>query len=178
MPKQTKAASVTTTEAVPKTISQSVDNVGKPVGKYPKAKRTPKVPNPDKSSIFNRACEILTSTPRSLRDVCSEPWAPPVGTFLSWRDADPVLAEQYTRAREHQAELLEAEIQAIADDGQRDYVLGPQGPYVDHDHISRSRLRVDTLKWRLARMHPRKYGDKLELAGDQAAPLTIRVVRE
>jgi hypothetical protein len=38
---------------------------------------------------------------------------------------------------------------------------------VDHDHIQRSRLRVDTRKWLLSEMSPKVYGDRLALAGDR-----------
>ena len=41
---------------------------------------------------------------------------------------------------------------------------------VDHDHIARSRLRVDARKWLLSKMLPKVYGDKVALGGDADAP--------
>ena len=65
----------------------------------------------------------------------------------------------------------------IADDASRDIrMVGDEGnerEVVDHEHIARSKLRVDTRKWNLSRMNPRKYGDKVALTGggDGDAPL-------
>lgn len=57
------------------------------------------------------------------------------------------------------------EILEIADDGTNDWMMrqGENGvalePIVDHEHISRSKLRVDARKWLMAKMQPKKYGD-------------------
>ena len=32
--------------------------------------------------------------------------------------------------------------------------------------MNRDRLRVDTLKWKLARMQPKKFGDKMDVTSD------------
>lgn len=111
----------------------------------------------------------------SLLAICRDDAMPDPATVYRWLNAHPEFCENYTRARDIHAELKFDEIQEIADDGKRDYVLTGSGPLVDHDHIARSRLRVDTLKWRLARMAPKKYGDKLETThrGDAAAPIVI-----
>jgi hypothetical protein len=42
---------------------------------------------------------------------------------------------------------------------------------VTGDMIERAKLQVDARKWRLSKMAPKKYGDRLELAGDPEAPL-------
>lgn len=43
----------------------------------------------------------------------------------------------------------------------------------DHDHVSRSRLRVDTRKWMLSKMLPKIYGDKTttELTSPNGGPI-------
>jgi hypothetical protein len=43
------------------------------------------------------------------------------------------------------------------------------------DMVDRARLMVDTRKWLLSKMFPKKYGDRLELAGDAANPISITV---
>jgi hypothetical protein len=43
----------------------------------------------------------------------------------------------------------------------------------DSGAVQKQRLQVDTRKWLLARLAPKKYGDKLELAGDPERPLAI-----
>jgi hypothetical protein len=54
----------------------------------------------------------------------------------------------------------------IADDSTKDYVErqnkdGSTYTAVDHDHIARARLRVDTRKWLLAKALPKLFGDKV-----------------
>lgn len=97
----------------------------------------------------------------SLLAICRDEAMPGASTVFQWLKAHPEFAESYARARDIHAELKFDEIQEIADDGKRDYTATEAGAVVDHDHIARSRLRVDTLKWRLARMAPKKYGDRL-----------------
>ena len=44
------------------------------------------------------------------------------------------------------------------------------GYRLNGEHVQRSRLRVDARKWRAAKMANGKYGERLELAGDQNSP--------
>lgn len=64
-------------------------------------------------------------------------------------------------------DLMAEEIIEIADDSSEDYIkLGDDGdgPSIkfDSEHVNRARLRVDTRKWIMARLSPKKYGDKLQ----------------
>ncbi|TIS00776.1 MAG: terminase small subunit protein, partial [Mesorhizobium sp.] len=75
---------------------------------------------------------------------------------------------QYTRAREMQADTHVDEMQDIADDGSNDYITktnadGSTTEQVNSEHIQRSRLRIDTRKWVAERMRPKKYGSKVAL---------------
>ena len=38
------------------------------------------------------------------------------------------------------------------------------------------KLKADNLKWVMSKMKPKKYGDKLELAGDQDNPITVNLI--
>jgi hypothetical protein len=72
--------------------------------------------------------------------------------------------ERYARAKEIAAHMLAEEIAEIADDGSRDYTVTEDGREIpDHDHINRSKLRVDSRKWLLSKLLPKKYGDKVDL---------------
>ncbi len=46
---------------------------------------------------------------------------------------------------------------------------------LDHEHVQRSRLRVDTRKWLMARMAPKKYGDKMQHTGEGGGPIRTEV---
>ena len=63
------------------------------------------------------------------------------------------------------AEDLVFEILEIAADSSRDYVkkTGVDGKVTwvfDKEHFARQRLNIKALKWMLARMAPRKYGNR------------------
>ena len=54
------------------------------------------------------------------------------------------------------------EILEVARNRDGDYIKTADGNEVpDHEHIARSRLRVDTLKWCAARLAPKKYGEQI-----------------
>lgn len=81
------------------------------------------------------------------------------------RDSDS-FAKKYARAKEFQADIEFDEIREIADDASNDWMErnDPNNPgwQLNHDHVQRSRLRIDARKWRASKMAPKKYGDKIE----------------
>jgi hypothetical protein len=73
-------------------------------------------------------------------------------------------------------EAMAHEIEQIADDGSRDTYEDAEGNVkVDHDVIARSRLRVDTRKWLMSKLQPKKYGDKLDV--DANVAMTVEIVQ-
>lgn len=104
----------------------------------------------------------------SLRQIEKLPGMPTKTTVLNWalEDRDGFLTI-YTRARELQLECEADEINDIADDGSNDFMerLGRDGEtklVYNRDSVDRSKLRVETRKWRLTKLAPQKYGDKIE----------------
>ena len=70
----------------------------------------------------------------------------------------------------------------IADDGSNDWVErknadGSTTEVVNGEHIQRSRVRIDARKWLLSKLAPKKYGDKLEFAGDPNNPIVHEIRR-
>jgi len=106
---------------------------------------------------------------------------PTAATVCNWLldEGKGEFFEQYARARAIQADLKFEEIQEIADDGSNDWMETRDeenpGWKFNGEHVQRSKLRVDTLKWRLARMNSKKYGDKSETThkGDPSAPVAL-----
>lgn len=119
----------------------------------------------------------------TLRAVCRDLKTVPESTFRLWVVYDhDGLAAQYARARQAQAESWSDEILDIADDGSRDTTTktgrdGEQIEVCDHEWINRSRLKVDTRKWLMAKLHPKAYGDKVEhdLSKDTTDTLTALI---
>ena len=135
---------------------------------------------PGRPTIYSdeRAAAICTrlAEGESLRTICAKDDMPDKATVLRWLldgEHDWFL-EQYARAREAQADHLADEILDIADDGRNDWTKNETGKsLVDHEHVARSRLRVDTRRWLMARMAPKKYGDRLQHTGDGGGPIRV-----
>lgn len=117
------------------------------------------------SELAAAICDRL-ATGESLRAICSEDAMPCKATIFIWLSRHAEFLDQYARAREAQADFLAEEIIEIADDGSRDYtekvIDGRTTLVVDHDHIQRSRLRVDARKWAASKMAPKKYGERIQ----------------
>lgn len=102
---------------------------------------------------------------KSLAQICREIDFPRK-TFEGWLDGDPDLAARYARARENRAEKIFEQILEISDNPKMGTIETAKewGTEVQtRDMIEHRRLQVDSRKWMLARMHPRKYGDRLAL---------------
>lgn len=115
--------------------------------------------------LAEQICERLVYG-ESLAKICLEESMPSFTTVMKWCREIPEFTHMYALTRDMQADYQFEEMLVIADDGSRDYKVetddnGGARYAVDHDHISRSKLRVDTRKWQVARLSPRKYGDKL-----------------
>lgn len=113
----------------------------------------------------------------TLSAICREDGMPHRSVFYDWMADDAELSRRFARAREVGFDAIADDALEIADDGRRDYAPDKDGrEVVDHDHIARSRLRVEARLKLLAKWAPKKYGDKLELAGDPERPLQHSVV--
>lgn len=120
--------------------------------------------------IADRICEIISTSNRGLHKICAEnPDLPKVTTIMRWLSEEDkkTFREQYTRARELQAEYLVDEILDIADDGTNDYMTIQKGDesynVEDREVTNRSKLRVEARKWRASKLFPKRYGDKVEV---------------
>lgn len=108
---------------------------------------------------------------------------PSATTIFNWlldkRHKD--FLEQYETARNVQAEMMFEELLEIADDGSNDYIEretkdGDTYEVLNSEHVQRSRLRVDTRKWYLSKVLPKKFGDKIAHVGPDDGPIQVRGV--
>jgi hypothetical protein len=97
----------------------------------------------------------------------------PHSTFLLWVSQDSLLADRYARAREDLIEHMAAETLAIADAP----VGSTEHGTTDSGAVAKQRLQVDTRKWLLSKLAPKKYGDKVTLSGDAENPLTVEKIQ-
>lgn len=103
-----------------------------------------------RQEIIRRMCEG-----ESLRSICRTGGFPSVPTVIRWTHEDPKWAEQYARAREAQADALFDDLADVAEKA-----LQAESAV----EVAARRLVVDTHKWRLSKIVPRKYGEKTETA--------------
>lgn len=133
--------------------------------------------------LASRLCAELAMG-RSLRSVCKDESLPCIATIFNWFRVHPEFLEQYTRAKEESADAMAEECLDIADDGTNDYMerLDKDGECVGYqlngEHVQRSRLRVETRKWLMAKMKPKKYGEKVvqEQTGPNGGPVQHTVI--
>jgi hypothetical protein len=124
------------------------------------------------------ACEEILAKVKagsSLIAACrgGDDWTPSETTFRRWCDGDEELAAKYARAREDRAEAIFEECMTIADSQEGDVVMVDGHATPNHDMIARAKLRIDTRRWMLGKMQPKKYGEKIDLNHGGGMVVTI-----
>ena len=113
----------------------------------------------------------------SLRQICADENMPGKSTVMRWLASQEAFRDQYARAREAQADYWAEEIIEISDDDSGDTIKDEEKgtERFNSEFAARSRLRVDTRKWLMARMAPKKYGDKVtqEHTGADGGPVVV-----
>lgn len=128
-------------------------------------------------------CERISSG-ESVTQICRDDNMPHHRIVYGWllHEDKKDFLKMYTVAQKIRADVIHDEIFDIADDGTNDWMEkeladGRIIKVPDHEHINRSRLRVDTRKWVLSRMNPKKYGEQLDLTSKgKALPAQKSVV--
>lgn len=131
-------------------------------------------------AIADEICRRLAEG-EALREICRSEGYPSEAAVRSWAIDDlHGFGARYARAREIGYDVIAEGILELADTaliGTKS-VSKPTGvETTEGDNVDRSRLQIDARKWLLSKMLPKKYGDKLELAGDKTSPLVVQVVR-
>lgn len=93
----------------------------------------------------------------------------PVSTFNAWVKTEATWAERYARARLDYIENIASDVMEISDETPSTTDKGN----VDTGDVQSKRLRVDSRKWLLSKLAPKRYGERLTVAGDEAAPLKV-----
>lgn len=105
----------------------------------------------------------------SARQICRDEQMPSMSTLMKWltEPDKQQFSEQYARARDYQADFYADEVVDLADE---------LSEAADNNEIARAKLRIDSRKWKCARMTPRKWGDKSSVdvtSSDQTFKPTI-----
>ncbi len=107
----------------------------------------------------------------SMRKACKKSGVS-MTSFHRWIVDNAELRKQYVHARSLYHEQLADEILTISEEK-----IGTdwQGK-TDNGKVQQNRLRIDSRKWLLSKLAPKKYGDRLTVAGDDDNPIVIAAV--
>ncbi len=132
-----------------------------------------------KSKEFDKSVQVgvickLVAQGKSMRAAC-ELASVAESTFRSWKEESEEILAQYARACEERANFWAEEIVEISDDTSSDVSGELKMP--NSVAVQRAKLRVDTRKWIMARILPKKYGDKVqnEITGKDGAPIEAAI---
>lgn len=124
-------------------------------------------------------CERLACG-ESMRSISRDDAMPAISTMFKWIREIPEFSQQYAKAKQESADVFAEDIVDIADnvegnavfiDGEPLVVDGKEVRSIDGPSVAHARLKVDARKWAASKLKPKKYGEKLELSGDQDAPV-------
>jgi hypothetical protein len=120
-------------------------------------------------STADEICTRISSGQR-LRQICKE-LNTSSETIYFWMARNEEFAKQYADAKQKQAESMADEMMEIADSAE--FTNGDYG----NAAVQAARLQVDTRKWLLSKLLPKKYGDRIqnEVTGAGGAALNITV---
>lgn len=112
--------------------------------------------------LADKICEKV-SEGLSMRTICLADEFPEARTIYRWLRQYEEFRQQYAHAKAEAAEAFNEDILDIADDGSNDWmeVRNKKGDIeivLNKEHVMRSRLRIDTRKWLMEKLKPKKYG--------------------
>lgn len=113
-----------------------------------------------------------------LVKICRDEHMPHVATIYRWLSQFNDFCDMYTKAKEDQADTLAEQIQDIADQMPLETTDKDGNTKFDSAYINWMRLRIDARKWTASKLKPRKYGDRVALAGDEDNPLKVEATVE
>lgn len=143
----------------------------------PQKKKTGR-PSTYDPEIARQMCEQL-SEGIPLREICRQEGFPAWRTVYDWIAKDEDLSAHIAHAREVGYDSLAEECLSIADDASNDWMEKfdkdgrSMGWQLNGDHVQRSKLRIETRLKLLAKWNPKKYGDRVQVAGDAENPLQV-----
>ena len=151
------------------------------MAKTPKERKRLPRPGEGRPSTYTKELGDVISTRiatgESLRAICKEDGMPHLSTVMLWvvDNNHKEFSEQYERACNARAEHLFEEVLEIADAS--DTVVKKGAEKKSSAYSSNQRLKVDTRKWYLSKVLPKKFGDKIDVtSGNKPIPL-LHVLR-
>ena len=113
-----------------------------------------------------------------LRQICRDNHMPEWRTIYDWMYRDPELSAAIARAREIGYDKMAEEVLQIADTPMMGQVqtIDEKGSTIrTEDMLGHRKLQIETRLKLLAKWNPKKYGERVALAGDADSPLKVDV---
>lgn len=108
-----------------------------------------------------------------LRQICRSDNMPEWRTIYDWMARDSELSAAIARARElGQDAIAEDILRELQDEPER--ILSEGGGRIDSGYVQLLRTRADIKLKLLAKWNPKRYGDRVALAGDAEAPVVVQ----
>jgi hypothetical protein len=116
--------------------------------------------------LENSICAEMSINAISLEQICKENGFPCARSIYRHIIEDEEFSRKYARARELQLQVLADEIIPLADkdricqkktikaDGSEEVVI--------LDQVERTKLQIESRKWLLSKLAPKKYGDRIQ----------------
>ena len=122
----------------------------------------------DQQEIKRKICELIAEG-ASMLEVTRMDGMPSRPVILSWLREDSAFQADYARAREDRADVMFEDLDEVSE------AAATAETAVE---VAGLRLKADNIKWKLARMNAKKYGEKSQVEHSGQVELTLEQVEE
>lgn len=128
--------------------------------------------------LADKICEEL-ALGKSMRTVTEPEDMPAMSSVFKWLRENKQFSEQYEIAKQESADAMAEELLYISDTpvmGEIKTIKANGDIEIKQDEmLGHRRLQVDSRKWLMSKMKPKKYGDKIDVTsgGEKIAPVPI-----
>ena len=111
--------------------------------------------------LAKEICDVIAETHHGLKYLCDRnPTWPHARTVRQWIDTNPSFKAMYSRAKEHQMEILMTETLDIAYDDSKDLIEQTDGKVMTNPGaINRARLKIEIINRQAAKLAPKTWAD-------------------
>jgi|ERR1035437_1310270 hypothetical protein len=122
--------------------------------------------------LVDSICEYIADG-NSLKSICEREGMPDKSQVFNWLRIYPDFRNNYTQAT---LDRTEAHLELLNEMGEEAILTAQStGDKRANAVVSAYKLKADNMKWVMARMKPKKYGDKIDMTTDGKA-ITVELV--